>query len=553
MKDKKSALKWIKSIAKPLIPKILLICFIGMLDSLCAVAIALQSKNVIDSAVAGMFNELKISTIILTIIILMQFLFSFIYMKLSADVVAKESLRMQRRIFEKVMHMEYKYSTEFHTGQLMNRITTDADTVICAVIGIVPCVVAFVTGIVAAFGALVVIQPAFALVCVVVGFVVGGGAIIWGRRLKKFTLECRRWSDKCNSFMMECIQNLIVIKSFVNEKNVVDHSASIQKNSYKALKKRNNNSIMASLASGSVFTLGYFLALVWGAFGIVSGTVTYGKLIAMIQLVGKIQSPFKGIASVIPQYYQMMASAERLMDVIKCDEKYCSDVLIKDFNTIDFNDVSFGYKEDEYVIKDADFKVKKGDFILIAGTSGIGKSTLMKLMLSMYNPSKGSITVTDTDGNVAEMTPAVRRLFSYVPQGNMVLSGTVRDNVVFFNEKVDDEKVVECLKIAELWEDISMLRDGCDTLIGENGVGLSEGQVQRLAVARALYHDVPVLLLDEATSALDESTEEKMLANIRKLDNKTCILISHKKSAEKYMDKKIIIENGKILCSENAQ
>lgn len=546
MKYNKSALKWIKSVAKPLIPKILLICFVGMLDSLCAVVIALQSKNVIDSAVAGSYDELKFSVFVLAGIILAQFLFSFTYMKLSADIVAKQSLRMQRGIFGKVVRMNYKRSTDFHTGELMNRITADSDTVLCAIIGIVPSVIAFVTGIIAAFGALVIIQPRFALVCIVVGIIVGGGAVIWGRRLKRFTLECRKWNDKSNSFLMECLQNILVIKSFGNEKKVIEHVKTIHGNSYKALKKRNNNSIMATLASGFAFTTGYFLALIWGGFGIVAGTVTYGNLIAMIQLVGKIQSPFKGIASVIPQYYQMMASAERLMDIVGFEEDYSDDGNIKDFKCIEFKDVSFGYNENEYVLENVDLKINKGDFVLIAGISGIGKSTLLKLMLSMYSPSKGCITVTDDAGNIHQLSPGIRNIFSYVPQGNMVLSGTIRENVVFFNEHIDDEKIVKCLKIAELWDDVSQLTDGYHTIIGENGVGLSEGQVQRLAVARALYHNVPVILLDEATSALDESTEAKMLENIRNLKDKTCILISHKKGAEKYMDKKIFIENGRI-------
>lgn len=549
MKDKKSTLKWIIGISKPLLPNIITICFVGILDSLCAVFIALQSKNVIDYAVARNYEQLQNSAIILAIMILAQFVFSFTYMKLSADVVAKQSLRMQRRIFKNVVGMEYKYATSFHTGELMNRITTDADTVICAVIGIVPSVVAFITGIVAALGALVIIQPAFALVCVLAGLIIGCGAIIWGRRLKKHTLECRKWSDKGNSFMMECIQNLLVIKSFCNEESVVEHSKGIQLGTYNALKKRNNNSILASLTSNFAFTLGYFLALGWGAFGIAFGTLTYGKLMAMVQLVGKIQSPFKGIASVIPQYYQMLASGERLMDIVNCAEENAVQSNIKDFKSIEFRDMSFGYKDDEYILKEVNLQINKGEFVLIAGTSGIGKSTLLKLMLAMYTPSEGDINLIDNEDNVHKMSADLRGLFSYVPQGNMVLSGTVRDNVVFFDKYTDDARIEECLKAAELWDDISSLSDGCDTVIGENGVGLSEGQVQRLAVARALYRDVPVLLLDEATSALDEVTEAKMLKNIREIKDKTCVLISHKKGAEKYMDKKIFIEDGNVMHS----
>lgn len=549
MKAKNPTLQWIKSISKPVLPGVVGISLVGMLDSFCGVVLALQSKNVIDFAVVKNYTDLKFSAITLGILIVLQFLLSFLYMKLSADIVAKHSLGLQKKIFSHTVNMQYSHATSFHTGELLNRITVDADTVMCAVIGIIPAVVAFATGIVSSFGALLIIQPMFALACVVVGLIVGIGAVIWGRRLKKITMVCRKWSDKGNSFMLECIQNLLVVKSFGNEQKVTDHAGGIQANTYKALKKRNNNSIMASLASSFAFTFGYFLALGWGAFGIAFGSLTYGNLMAMVQLVGKMQSPFKGIASVIPQYYQMLASAERLMDVVNFDEeKKTSDV--SDFQSIELKNVSFAYKDEDFILKNADLKINKGDFVLIAGISGIGKSTLMKLLLSMYKQDEGEIILTDSHGEKHEMSANYRNLFSYVPQGNMVLSGTVEENVVFFDDNVDVERVKECLKNAGLWNDVSALPDGVKTVIGENGIGLSEGQVQRLAVARALYRNAPVLLLDEATSALDAATEAEMLENIRKIKGKTCILISHKTGAEKYMNKKIIISDGKINMVE---
>ena len=465
-----------------------------------------------------------------------------------SGIVAKHTLKLQRHIFSDAVNMQYDHATSMHSGELLNRITTDSDVVMCAIIGIIPQILAFATGVVSAFGALLIIQPVFAVVCGAVGIIVGMGAILWGKRLKKHTLICRKWSDKGNSFMLECIQNLLVVKSFTNEQRVVKHAEGIQDNTYKALKKRNNNSIMASLAAEFAFTFGYFLALGWGAFGIAFDTLSYGNLMAMVQLVGKVQSPFKGIASVIPQYYQMLASAERLMDIVQFAEEK-TDCNISDLETIEFENISFSYNKEEKVIKNATFKINKGDFILISGISGIGKSTLLKLMLNMYKPDEGKIVLRDEKGNVYTLNNGCRKLFAYVPQGNMVLSGTIEDNIAFFSNDIDSNKIEDCLKLACLWDDVCDMPEGVKTYVGENGMGLSEGQVQRLAVARALYRDVPVLLLDEATSALDVKTEEKMLENIRNLNNKTCILISHKKGVEKYMDKKIIIENGIIIYS----
>lgn len=545
MKAKNLTLQWIRKISKPVVPGVIAISIIGMADSLCAVLLALQSKNVIDFAAAKNYEELKVSAIVLALMIMLQFVLTFLYMRISANVVAKHSLGLQKKVFADIINMNYQKSTKFHTGELLNRITVDSDTVMCAVIGIVPNVVAFLTGIIASFGALLVIQPAFALTCVAIGLLVAVGAVFWGRRLKRITLECRRWNDKGNSFMMECIQNILVIKSFCNEQSVVNHAGGIQASTYKSLKKRNTTSILASLASNFAFTFGYFLALGWGAFGMAFGTISYGNLMAMVQLIDKIQSPFKGVASLVPQYYQMLASAERLMDIVNSVETGTELIHNDRFESINFCNVSFGYN-DEYVLKNADLQIDRGEFVLISGISGIGKSTLLKLLLAMYKPKEGSITVAYVDDE-KPLTEDFRRFCAYVPQGNMILSGTVEDNVVFFDGEANSKKVEECLKLAELWDDISALPDGCQTLIGENGIGLSEGQVQRLAVARALYRDVPILLLDESTSALDSNTELKMLENIRKMKDKTCILISHKKTAESFMDKKIVISNGEII------
>ena len=548
MEVKKTTFQWIKSISKPVMPGVAAISILGMLNAFCGVILALQSKNVIDSAITHNYDVLINAVALLVCLIMVQFLLNFSYMKISADIVSKHSLKLQRHIFSNVVNMDYDTVSCMHSGELLNRITTDSDVVMCAIIGIVPQIIAFATGVVSAFGALLIIQPLFAVVCAVTGVVVGIGAVLWGRRLKKYTLMCREWNDKGNSFMLECIQNILVIKSYANEQNVTNQAEEIQKNTYKVLKKRNINNILASLAAEFAFTFGFFLALGWGAFGIAFGTITYGSLMAMIQLVDKVQSPFKGIASVIPQYYQMLASAERLMDIVQFAEEK-TDCNISDLETIEFENISFSYNKEEKVIKNATFKINKGDFILISGISGIGKSTLLKLMLNMYKPDEGKIVLRDEKGNVYTLNNGCRKLFAYVPQGNMVLSGTIEDNIAFFSNDIDSNKIEDCLKLACLWDDVCDMPEGVKTYVGENGMGLSEGQVQRLAVARALYRDVPVLLLDEATSALDVKTEEKMLENIRNLNNKTCILISHKKGVEKYMDKKIIIENGIIIYS----
>jgi ABC-type multidrug transport system fused ATPase/permease subunit len=210
--------------------------------------------------------------------------------------------------------------------------------------------------------------------------------------------------------------------------------------------------------------------------------------------------------------------------------------------------LTFAYKN-EPVLKNADMTINKGEIVAIAGPSGIGKSTIMRLLLGLILPEDGKLYLKTTDGDI-NIDSGLRKMFAYVPQGNMILSGSIRENIAFCNTESSTDDVMHAAKSAMLWDFISSLPDGMETVIGERGLGLSEGQLQRIAVARALLSDAPILLLDEATSALDEATEKALLENIKKLQNRTCIFISHKQRTIKNCDKIFYIKNKKLIeCS----
>ena len=217
--------------------------------------------------------------------------------------------------------------------------------------------------------------------------------------------------------------------------------------------------------------------------------------------------------------------------------------------SIEFSDITFKYDRD-VILDDTSLTVNKGDFIAITGISGIGKSTLLKLLIGVLNVQKGSIVLKLKDGEIA-VDKHTRQLFSYVPQGNMLLSGSIRDNLTFIHTDVTDEEIENAIKISCADKFIRELPQGIDTVIGEKGLGLSEGQVQRLAIARSMLSDSPVLLLDEATSALDEETEKEFLMNLKKMKNVTCIIVSHKKAALEICNKHVRIENSKIISEVN--
>jgi ABC-type multidrug transport system fused ATPase/permease subunit len=300
-----------------------------------------------------------------------------------------------------------------------------------------------------------------------------------------------------------------------------------------------------------VFTASYYAALVWGALQISLVAISFGTLTAFLQIIDQIKAPMKNISGLIPQFYSMIASAERIMELesLECEtiepHPETAEEIYAAMRDITIENLTFAYKN-ENVLEGARMVVNKGEIVAVAGPSGIGKSTIMKLILGLIEPDEGEIYINTSDGRL-KVDSGMRKLFAYVPQGNMILSGTIRENIAFCNSEASSDAVMRAAKAAMIWDFISSLPNGMETVIGERGLGLSEGQIQRIALARALLSDAPVLLLDEATSALDEATEKGLLENLKKMNDRTCIFISHKQRTIKNCDKIFYIKNKKLL------
>ena len=356
--------------------------------------------------------------------------------------------------------------------------------------------------------------------------------------------------------LQESLSSLLVIKVFNRYKRITDESDKLQMNNFRIRRKRNYISIGASLGFSVVFTLGYMYGLVWGSFMILSGAITYGILTEILALVSQIQTPVQGLTSVVPQYYQALASAERIIEIEEFpdeheyddNEKIDNEKLYSELSSVEFENITFAYDRDT-VLEDTSLSIKKGDFVVITGISGIGKSTLTKLLLDVFPVKKGEIYFKLNDGGKVYADRNTRCMFAYVPQGNFLLSGTIRENISFVRPDASDEEIMAAAKIA-CADFIEELPEGLNTVLGEKGMGLSEGQVQRVAIARAILCNAPMIILDEATSALDEATEIRLLRNIENLKNKTGILISHKKAANEVCNKEVRIEDKKIIVKE---
>jgi ATP-binding cassette subfamily B protein len=260
------------------------------------------------------------------------------------------------------------------------------------------------------------------------------------------------------------------------------------------------------------------------------------------------------MSGVMTKFYSTLASAERLIEL----EKLCEEPAVdfyepdRDFEYIEFKNVSFKYDR-ETVLEDINLRINRGELVLVSGISGIGKSTLLKLLLGVLHPGEGEINLKINSGKTVKIDSGTRGMFAYVPQGNLMLSGTIRENLMLVNENAAPEELERAIGISCAIDFIETLPDGLDTIIGERGQGLSEGQIQRLAIARAVLSGAPILLLDEATSALDEETEKRVLNNIMALNDVTCLLISHKNAARGICGREYCIENRRIRESESAK
>ena len=332
--------------------------------------------------------------------------------------------------------------------------------------------------------------------------------------------------------------------------------------------KRSNFSNLCNIGSAGAMNGAYLLGIGFCGYGILNGTMSYGNLMAIMQLVGQVQSPFANLTGILPRYYAMVASAERLMEA----EEFAPDgetalperEILTFYRTkltaLRLEHASFTYqppvRQEEQipmpvVLKGIDLTIRKGEYVAFTGSSGCGKSTVLKLLMCLYPLDEG-LRMMETGDGVQPLTAAWRSLFAYVPQGNQLLSGTIRDIVSFGDRDraQDDANIYHALSIACAEEFVRKLENGLDTTLGEHGLGLSEGQMQRIAIARAIFSEHPILMLDEATSALDELTARQLLENLRRMTDRTVIMVTHRTDQIEFFDKELSFSKDGICVKE---
>ncbi|MBE5737011.1 MAG: ABC transporter ATP-binding protein [Clostridiales bacterium] len=546
---KNSTLKWIFDNSKKQRVKIVLLLIGNALFSLLSVVFALLIREIIDSASVHKDVDRLISFAVAIIcVVFLQFGFRVFINALTENIKARLELDYKSQLFRSILNKKHEKLNGYHSGELLTRLTSDVSIVSDGVSSILPTVVSALSRLICAVVVLVVLDPIFALAFFVAGSLVFLVITFLREKLKGYHKKTQETDGKVRSFMQECIENLLAVKVFAVNEKIEGQANALQEKNYKIKMKRMRYSVVGHATYNFIFSAGYLFALIYGGVKILNGVLTYGSLSAILQLVNNVQVPFASLSNVLPKYYAMIASAERIMEIEEVEEepkaiKINKEAVYKKMNGIAIENVSFTYDRDK-VLDNASIYINKGDFVAITGTSGVGKSTLMKLMLGVYPLDSGKVYI--DSGEPLALDNSTRPLFSYVPQGNMLFSGTLRDNVTFIRSDASDEEIDRALTISLAKQFIDQLPEGLNTVVGENGVGLSEGQIQRIAIARAVLTRSPILLLDEATSALDEHTEKMVLDNLKTIEDITLIIVTHKKAALEICNRNIQIKQKKI-------
>lgn len=552
MKDLIHTLRWIGNQCGKYLLYIILISCLGGVLSLSIVYRALVTKNLIDAATLGQSSLIIKPLIILFVLILIDMSFRSITSVLSANCSAKLAANMQKKLYKHIINSNWEEQLKYHSGNLLTRLTSDVDAIITVIVSTLPSIISLTVLLVSSFATLLYLEPILAIILIIVSPLSIFVSRFYGSKLKKIYKKSQEADANYRSFVQESLHNLLILKTFCHEDENISNIMVLQNIKIKLAIKKSIISAISAFVLYFGSSIGYFAVFCFGAFNLSKGIGTFGTLTALLQLIGNIQAPFYGFASSIPQVVAAIGSAERLMELEKMslEHKQKSDTksITSKFNptSIQFKNVYFSYKKNTTLLNNISFNVKPGEIIGLMGASGNGKTTLIRLILSLMNPDKGNISIHNNDERI-NITPDTRNLISYVPQGNTLFSGTIINNLRYGNSNATLAEIETAATSACAWDFIECFEDKLNTIIGENGIGLSEGQAQRLAIARALLRVKPILILDEATSSLDGETELNVLKAIRCLPHKpTCIIITHRPSALTICNRVLKLESGSL-------
>lgn len=551
--NKNHTLKWLFSQIRNRIWAMLVLMASNVAGSILTVVFSLAMRNVVNSAVGGDHSAFYGACIGLGLLFLGRVLCNGLSLHLNERLQADLDRDMKRNLIHKILHSEFSEVTRFHSGDLVHRLNGDVSSICQGVLAVVSSMTTVITGLVTAVAILLQMAPGFTVAIIIISIGVALLSLLIQRRMKELHKQASSASGKISGFYQEIIGKLLIIQALDVSAQMEERSDRVLENRWQIQRRRKNMSLAMTLGSNALSFVGSFVTLIWCGSQLLQGTMTYGDMTAMTSLVSQLQTPMLTLPAIIPKIISISAACERLMEIENIPSQPQSDgrrakELYENMRGISAKNLTFAYDRDP-VINHVSLTIPKGGLTVIVGASGIGKSTLLKLMLGIYRPVSGDLVIDTAEGEIP-ISRGARSLFSYAPQGNLLLSGTLRDNLLLSRPDATEEEIHQALYVSAMDEYIATLPDGLDTALGENGAGLSEGQAQRISLARAVLSGAPILLLDEVTSSLDPQTERIVLERICALPGKTCIAVTHRPAALELADRKITVTETDMTISE---
>ena len=549
--------KWMYTYAKKYKFQIVFYIFLGVLTTVMGLASSVGSKYLIDAVTGQDSGNIALIALFIVAMGLFSIGVNAITTMISARINIKVNNEIQAEVFDKILVADWISMKEFHSGDLLNRLNGDVNTVASSILSWIP---SLITRSAQFFGILAIIlyyDPTMAVIALGSAPVMLIVSKTLMKKMRDYNKRMRQVSSDVMSFNEESFQNIQSIKAFDLVGLFSKRLRDVQQNYKDVFLDYNKFSVYTSSFMSVVGMFVAYACFGWGVYRLWTGHITFGTMTLFVQLSGQLSSSFKSIVSLVPSAISATTSAGRIMEFFKIkDESELEDDKAKliQNNTqgkglsVVLDDVEFSYNENKTVFQHADVVANPGEIVALVGPSGEGKTTMIRLLLGLINTKSGNASIRDINGVSCKISSETRRFFAYVPQGNTIFSGTIAENMRMVKQDATDAEIVEALKAACAYDFVNKLPDGINSEVGERGSGFSEGQAQRLSIARALIRKSPILLLDEATSALDVFTERQVLRNIMNMGYaRTCIVTTHRPSVLTMCDKVYKIDSG-IVC-----
>ncbi len=553
-KDIKVQSRWLYGVCSGFKRNILLLTGLSTATGLLGVWSALLIKSLIDIAVGAQQGRLMETAVLFILVLAAEIALTAAHSILNAQAKTRQANNLQGLLFRKFMAAKWQAFSARHSGDYCNLMISDVEVVNSFLLSTIPDIIATFSQLLAASWLLIRLEPMLALLALTITPIFVLLARLFARAMRESTLKIQGLKGENLSLSQESIQNVITIRAFEQQPEICGKLSNLQNNLLLWTMRRTKMSALSGVIQSISWSTTYVLSLMWGISKLSQKAISYGSITAYLQLVAQIQGPLRRLAAQIPQMIATSASIGRLIDVLDMPEEELSqhDSSITGAVGVSFQDISFSYQDGEKVLDKLNMEIAPGVMTALIGPTGAGKSTVVRLLLGLLEQQSGHIFLNLSDGRSYPVCSCTRSAFTYVQQGNTAISGTISDNLRMAKSTATLEEMEAVLKQACAWDFVSALPNKTESRIGEHGIGLSEGQQQRLAIARALLRDAPILILDEATSALDKKTEAQVLKNIQSaLCGRTCLVITHRSAALKLCSQVYRLYCGKTHLSSS--